>query len=78
MNCPNGVTATGTIPKEGRTVACSSDLKGKTIHIETVGERLCEDRGGNINDGKIDLYMSHVDEARAWGIRKLAYTVLHD
>ena len=67
MNCPSkiknpeGRAATGTIPKAGRTVACSSTLKGKTIHIETVGERLCEDRGNNIDDGKIDLYMSHVD-----------------
>jgi 3D (Asp-Asp-Asp) domain-containing protein len=76
MNCPNGKTATGTIPKAGRTVACGPSYKGKTIHIDQIGTRVCEDRGGAITDGRIDLYTSTIEEARKWGVKELSYSVL--
>jgi 3D (Asp-Asp-Asp) domain-containing protein len=75
MNCPNGVTATGTVPKAGRTVACGPSYRGKTIEIEGIGTRICEDRGSAIHDGMIDLYVETIDEAHQWGVKRLDYRV---
>lgn len=76
MNCPNGTTAMGTVPKAGRTVACDRNLKGKTIEIEGVGQRVCEDVFGNKTYRKIDLYVSTIQEAKRWGRKNLKYRVL--
>jgi 3D (Asp-Asp-Asp) domain-containing protein len=75
MNCPNGHTALGTQPKPGRTVACPASLLGKTIVVAGVGERYCEDRGGAITEGRLDLYAVSIAEARQFGAKELAYWV---
>lgn len=77
MNCPNGVTAMGNVPKAGVTVACSKKMFGKTIEIEGFGTRTCQDRGGAIVGNKIDLYVSSIAEAKRFGRRKLRYRVIH-
>lgn len=76
MNCPNGVTASGTIPTPDYTAACERNLLGKSVFIAGVGERKCEDLGGGIGSNHIDLYVSDVSIAREWGVRKLSYTIL--
>ena len=65
-------TASGTKPKEGRTIACDGKtLKmGDIVYIETIGLRICEDRGGAIKDNRIDLFISDHEKAKKLGIKK--------
>lgn len=82
MNCPssikhpNGRTATGTTPHPERTVACDRSLKGKRLVIHGIGERTCEDTGGAITAGRIDLYLPTIKEALAFGKQQHSYQVI--
>jgi 3D (Asp-Asp-Asp) domain-containing protein len=76
LNCPNGVTALGNVPKAGVTVACDPSLLGKTIKLKGVGKRTCQDTGGAIKGHKIDLYVGTIAEAMKWGVRQIEYEVL--
>lgn len=83
MNCPSlrnhpqGRTATGTTPIPNKTVACDKANLGRTFHLEGVGTVTCEDVGGGIKGaGRFDLYVETVQEARQWGVKKIAYKVL--
>ena len=66
----NGITASGTVATEGRTVAADLPF-GTKIYIDGVGERIVEDRGGGIGTGKIDIFMSDHNSALQFGVRKL-------
>lgn len=66
----NGITASGTIATEGRTIASTLPF-GTKLYIEGVGERVVEDRGGGIGTGKIDIFMSDHETALKFGVRKL-------
>lgn len=66
----NGITASGTKATVGRTVASTLPF-GTKIYIDGIGERIVEDRGGGITDGKIDLYMDCHTEALKFGARIL-------
>lgn len=66
----NGITASGTKAKAGRTIAADTSkfpfgtkliIDGKTYVVE--------DRGGAISGNKIDLYCSSHQEALNWGVR---------
>ncbi len=69
MNCPSmrrhpgGRTATGTVPKEGQTVACPPHLKGQQVHIEGYGLRKCEDTGGAIKGARVDIFFAALPDA---------------
>ena len=65
-------TASGTKPKEGRTIACDGKtLKmGDIVYIETIGLRVCEDRGGAIKGNKIDVFVADHNRAVNMGIKK--------
>jgi 3D (Asp-Asp-Asp) domain-containing protein len=63
-----GITASGTKAVEGRTVACPPSLAfGTRVNIEGIGIRICEDRGGAITDGHIDVYFNSVADALSFG-----------
>lgn len=66
-------TATGTKPKEGRTIACDGNIlkMGDIVYIETVGIRTCEDKGSAIKGNRIDVYMDNHEIANKMGIRKV-------
>lgn len=66
----NGITASGTIATEGRTVASTLPF-GTKLYIDGIGERIVEDRGGGIGTGKIDVFMSDHNSALQFGVRKL-------
>lgn len=73
-----GVTASGAVAAEGRTVACPSSIPfGTTVDIEGVGERICEDRGGAITEGRIDVYMSDLGEALEFGRQSVEVRILN-
>lgn len=76
-NTGYGVTASGTTVKEGRTIACPPELPfGTKVHIDTVGDRVCEDRGGAIKGKIIDLYIADRNKVWEFGRRKLKVTIL--
>lgn len=66
----NGITASGTRAKAGRTIAADTSrfaFGSKLVingHTYTV-----EDRGGAINGNKIDIYFDSHWEALQWGVR---------
>ena len=84
MNCPSkfnpkypaGRTASGTIPSTMLTVACDPSMLGKRIYLEGIGEKICEDTGSAIKGNRVDIYVSHIDEAYAWGVRLVRYFVV--
>jgi len=74
-----GVTASGTTVSEGRTVACPKSIPfGTKIHIEGFGYRICEDRGGAIVEGHLDIYVDSLTKARKLGRQKLLVTILNN
>lgn len=73
-----GVTASGTTVKEGRTIACPPSMKfGTKVDIEGIGIRTCEDRGGVITEGHIDLYIESVNAALEFGRQKISVKILN-
>ncbi|MFC3039680.1 LysM peptidoglycan-binding domain-containing protein [Virgibacillus xinjiangensis] len=74
-----GVTASGTTVKEGQTIACPPSISfGTTIHIPALGETYtCEDRGGAITDGRLDVYIADVNQALAFGVKELQAHILN-
>ena len=72
-----GVTASGTRTKTGHTIACPPSMAfGTRLNIEGIGVRTCEDRGGAITDGHIDLYVAGVPEARSFGRQRLKAEII--
>lgn len=77
MNCPNGITATGTVPKHKQTAACDHANLGKQFYVDGIGVVTCEDLGGAIKGGnRFDLYLSSYTEAIAFGKKTLNYIQL--
>jgi 3D (Asp-Asp-Asp) domain-containing protein len=67
-------TATGTYPKEGRTIAVDPRVipYGTEVYIPALnGVFIAEDTGGLIKGNKIDIYFSHGSEARQWGRKNI-------
>ena len=79
MNCPNGLTASGTIPATDRTIACEKSLIGKVVDITfqdgTTLTGHCEDTGGAITKDRIDVYVKDIQMAREFGVKKINYVV---
>lgn len=63
-----GITAMGTRPVEGRTVAAARSIPlGTRIHIEGIGWRVVEDRTARRFDGRVDVYFESHAEALKFG-----------
>ncbi|MED0863746.1 3D domain-containing protein [Bacillus safensis] len=72
-----GVTASGARTKTGHTIACPPSMAfGTRLNIEGIGVRTCEDRGGAITEGHIDLYVAGVAEAQSFGRQRLKAEIL--
>lgn len=72
-----GVTASGARTKTGHTIACPPSMAfGTRLNIEGIGVRTCEDRGGAITEGHIDLYVAGVSEARSFGRQRLKAEII--
>jgi len=67
-----GETASGEYVKEGRTLACPRSIPfGTKIEIEGYGVRVCEDRGGHIVNGRLDIYIADLGKAQQFGRQTL-------
>ncbi|WP_144482269.1 3D domain-containing protein [Bacillus pumilus] len=72
-----GVTASGARTKTGHTIACPPSMAfGTRLNIEGIGVRTCEDRGGAITEGHIDLYVAGVAEAQVFGRQRLKAEII--
>lgn len=74
-----GVTKTGTVVEEGRTIAVDPKVipLGSKVYIPTFDRvYIAEDTGRLIKGNKIDIYIEDLDRALEWGIRKVKIYVL--
>ncbi|MFD0712285.1 3D domain-containing protein [Paenibacillus sp. GCM10027626] len=73
-----GITASGAKVKENHTAACPPSMPfGTELYIPYFDQQyVCEDRGGAIKEGKLDIYMKNLDDALEFGRRKLQVKVI--
>lgn len=74
MNCPNGITATGTTPRAYKTAACPRKYLYQKFEIEGIGEVVCEDVGGAIRgEDRFDVFVPTYSEAMQFGVQYKKY-----
>jgi 3D (Asp-Asp-Asp) domain-containing protein len=74
-----GITASGEPVQEGITVACPPSMAfGTRLEIEGLGERVCTDRGGAITEGRLDLYMTELQDALTFGRQWLNVRIIEE
>jgi 3D (Asp-Asp-Asp) domain-containing protein len=73
-----GITASGVKAKENHTIACPKSMEfGTKVYIPYFDHTfVCEDRGGAITEGKLDVYMPGLQDALEFGRRELEVLVL--
>lgn len=70
-------TASGLMPKVGRTIAAPRSLPfGTRINIPNIGWRTVEDRLAPKYDNRIDIFFSSHKKAKRFGIRKETVTII--
>ena len=71
-----GLTASGTVPQEGRTVAVDPDVipLGSELWIDGEGPFVAEDTGSGINGSTIDVFCQSHTDALEWGKREVTVT----
>lgn len=64
-----GITKTGTVPVEGRTVAVDPEVipLGSKLTINGQPGYIAEDTGGAVKGNRIDIYMLEKEAALYWG-----------
>ena len=75
----DSITATGTIPKVGRTIAVDPRVipYGTKVYIPALGGTyIAEDCGGGIKGNKIDIFMSSEAKCNSWGVRNIEIQIL--
>ena len=72
----DGITASGTHVKQGRTIAAPSWIPfGTTVVINGVSY-VCEDRGSEIKGNHLDIYMDSLEDAIEFGRKEMRVTIL--
>ena len=71
-----GITASGTHVQQGRTIAAPSWIPFGTKVIIGGHEYTVEDRGGYIQDNRLDIYMDSREDAMEFGRKELEVTVV--
>ncbi|MFC7393916.1 3D domain-containing protein [Scopulibacillus cellulosilyticus] len=68
-----GVTASGSHVQQGTTVACPKSIPfGTKIYIPSLHHTYtCQDRGGAIKEGRLDIYMNNLKDAQDFGKKQL-------
>lgn len=72
-----GITASGRHVQQGKTIACPKSIALDTrMEIEGLGVRMCDDRGADITEGRLDVYFENEAEAREFGRRTVRARIL--
>lgn len=77
--CTGTITATGTKPTFGRTIAVDPKVipYGTRVYIPEFDKTfIAEDCGGGIKGNKIDIYMNTKEECINWGVRNITLYIL--
>ena len=71
-----GLTASGTAPQQGRTVAVDPDVipLGTQLTIDGSAGYIAEDTGSGIEGNTLDIYFERHEDALRWGVRKVTVT----
>jgi len=74
-----GITRSGTVVEEGRTIATDWDVlpPGTKVYIDGIGERIVEDTGGAIVDKCIDVYVERLEDIPSVGRHKAGVYILN-
>lgn len=73
----DGITATGTKPVQGRTIAVDEDVIPFGYEVLIGGHTyVAEDRGGEIIGREIDIYFDSHEEAEAFGVQYADVTLI--
>lgn len=74
-----GITASGKPTQKHSTIACPPSMDfGTQIYIPKMNNiYTCSDRGADIVEGRLDIYMSSLEDARAFGRRTLEIEILN-
>ena len=74
----DGITAIGTLARQGRTIAVDPIYipYGTEIIIDGMGTYIAEDCGGAIKGNKIDLFFDSHEEALKFGVQKKVVKVM--
>jgi len=75
-----GITASGEKVKQGVTAACPKSLEfGTKVYIKELDHTyVCEDRGGAIKEGHLDIYYDSLKEAQAFGRKNLNVKIIDE
>ncbi|WP_124726516.1 3D domain-containing protein [Staphylospora marina] len=67
-----GITSSGAMVTEGYTIAVDPEVIpiGSRVYIEGIGYRIAQDTGSKIKGKRIDVYMSDLEAAKQFGVRK--------
>lgn len=71
-----GITASGRRAYQGLTVACDRALLGRTVWIEGLGDRRCDDTGRLVTGRHIDVYVIRHEDAVRLGRQRRRVGVL--
>ncbi|MDF2964107.1 MAG: hypothetical protein K0S39_5842 [Paenibacillus sp.] len=73
-----GITASGERAKEGVTAACPKSLPfGTKIYIEELNHTyVCQDRGGAIKEGHLDIYYDNLKDAKEFGRNQMRVKII--
>lgn len=75
-----GITASGERVREGITVACPKSLEfGTKVYVKELDHTyICQDRGGAIKEGHLDIYFDDLKKAKEFGRQKLHVKIKDD
>ncbi|MBU7316033.1 3D domain-containing protein [Paenibacillus oleatilyticus] len=75
-----GITASGERVKEGVTAACPKSLEfGTKVYVKELDHTyICQDRGGAIKEGNLDIYFDDLKKAKEFGRQKLHVKIKDD
>lgn len=73
----DGITASGTVAKQGRTIAVDPDIIPYGTAVEINGNTyIAEDCGGAITGNRVDIFFNDHDDALVFGVQELTAFIL--
>lgn len=72
-------TSSGTIPKEGRTIATDPKVIPYGTHVLINGhEYIAEDTGSAIKGAEVDMFFENHEDAVAWGVQNIEVSLIEN